>query len=509
MDKDAKDELAAAKARLAAEQAEAAPAADAPEADLKKDGRALTSAENGKKGGRKPQQTNIANAFIMTQGEPFPFRRHCRRWYRFNSKIWEAKDDEEVGGHVMGYLRQVWPASASINMRNNVLGHMTDYNVALVDGKVRMPCWLPDGESAADWRAMGNCLVNVRKLAEGASPKAATMPFTPRLFSTFGVDYDFDPAAKCPRWMSYLDDVQPNAEDRLALQMLFGLCLVPDTSYDVFFLFYGDGGTGKSVAGRVLEALVGKANVSNLTLADFAEKHAVHMLTESLVNWVSDMPRLRSDQLQAVEGILKQSTGGEGLKVERKNENPGKAPATARCIFATNNLPEFTDQSFGLWRRMRIIPFEQRIVGTTKQDRGLAAKLIEELPGIFLWAVEGLGALLKAGAEFPLIGRGKAIYEEHRGLCDRSGTFIRERYRAVGGSAGIETGVVYAAYKTWSEDNGYRPKGMNLFVADMRRVYPGVNVIRQQIGGERKRIFAGLELAEMLDFGSKEETDGI
>ena len=59
------------------------------------------------------------------------------------------------------------------------------------------------------------------------------------------------------------------------------------------------------------------------------------------------------------------------------------------------------------------------------------------------------------------------------------------------------------------EDNGYRPKGMNLFVADMRRVYPGVNVIRQQIGGERKRIFAGLELAEMLDFGSKEETDGI
>jgi putative DNA primase/helicase len=283
--------------------------------------------------------------------------------------------------------------------------------------------------------------------------------------------------------------------------MLFGLCLVPDTSYDVFFLFYGDGGTGKSVAGRVLEALVGKANVSNLTLADFSEKHAVHLLTESLVNWVSDMPRLRSDQLQAVEGVLKQSTGGEGLKVERKNENPGKAPATARCIFATNNLPEFTDQSFGLWRRMRIIPFEQQIVGTDKQDRSLPNKLMGELPGIFMWAVRGLGELMARGETFPIIGRGKAIYDEHRALCDRTGTFLRETYKTAGGGVGEETKAVYDAYKQWSEDNGYRPKGMNQFVAEMRRVFPGVQVVRSQVAGDRKRIFAGLVRVDCLTLG--------
>lgn len=488
MDEAAKRELAAAEARVKAEHDATEGKADT----KKKDGRAKTSAENGKKGGRRPVQTSIANAFIMAQGEPFPFRRHSRRWYRFNGRIYEVKDDEEVGGVVMGYLRQFWPQAASVNMRNNILAHMTEYGVALVDGSVHMPCWLPDGEDAGEWRAMKNCLVNVRKLASGAGRKAATMEFTPRLFSVFGADYDYDPDATCPRWMQYLDEVQPNEEDRLALQMLFGLCLIPDTSYDVFFLFYGDGGTGKSVAGRVLEALVGKPNVSNLALADFAEKHAVHLLTESLVNWVSDMPRLRSDQLQAVEGILKQSTGGEGLKVERKNENPGKAPATARCIFATNNLPEFTDQSYGLWRRLRIIPFEQRMVDSPQQDRGLAAKLLQELPGIFLWAVEGLGKLMDEGPAFPLMGRGKAIYDEHRALCDRVGTFLRETYKAVGGGVEEETKGVYAAYKTWSEDNGYRPKGMNQFVAEMRRVFPGVNVVRRQVDGERKRVFAGL-----------------
>ena len=490
MKPEARQQLAAAKVRV---QAEHDPVSvDAPAEEKKPDGRAKTSAENGKKGGAPARQTSIANAFIMAQGQPFPFRRHKRRWFRFNGRIWEAKDDEEVGGVVMGYLRQFWPAMATTNMRNNIMGHMMDFSVALVDGNVSMPCWLPGGEDAKDWRAMGNCLVNIRKMATGESSQAATMAFTPRLFSVFGADYDYVPDAGCPLWMKYLDDVQPDPEDRLALQMLFGLCLVPDTSYDVFFLFYGDGGTGKSVAGKVLEALVGKANVSNLTLADFAEKHAVHLLTESLVNWVSDMPRLRSDQLQAVEGVLKQSTGGEGLKVERKNENPGKAPATARCIFATNNLPEFTDQSFGLWRRMRIIPFEQRIVGTDKQDRGLAQKLTAELPGIFLWAVEGLRRLEGYGAEFPLLGRGKAIYEEHRGLCDRVGTFLRETYKVVGGSVGEETKAVYDLYKQWSDDNGYKPKGMNQFVAEMRRVYPGVNVVREQRCGERKRFFAGL-----------------
>lgn len=504
MNPEMKQEIAAAKARVKAEH-DAAGAAPEPE---KKDGRSETSAENGKKGGRKPIQTNIANAFIMAQGQPFPFRRHSRRWYKYNGKIYEAKDDEEVGGIVMGYLRQCWPQAASVNMRNNVLAHMTDYNVALVDGSVHMPSWLPEGENASDWRAMGNCLVNIRKLAEGADRKAATMDFTPRLFSVFGVDYPYDPEATCPRWMQYLDEVQPNKEDRLALQMLFGLCLVPDTSYDVFFLFYGDGGTGKSVAGRVLEALVGKANVSNLTLADFAEKHAVHLLTESLVNWVSDMPRLRSDQLQAVEGVLKQSTGGEGLKVERKNIDPGKAPATARCIFATNNLPEFTDQSFGLWRRMRIIPFETQIVGTDKQDRGLANKLLQELPGIFLWAVKGLGELMASGPSFPLIGRGKAIYDEHRALCDRTGSFLRERYKAVGGSVGEQTKAVFDAYKAWSEDNGYRPRGMNQFVAEMRRVFPGVHVDRRRnASGERERVFAGLVSIVNAELGATERDE--
>lgn len=62
-------------------------------------------------------------------------------------------------------------------------------------------------------------------------------------------------------------------------------------------------------------------------------------------------------------------------------------PSHKLWIFG-NHKPEVNGTDFGIWRRMRLIPFRVQIE-ESKVDRQLLSKLGEELPGILNWAIEG------------------------------------------------------------------------------------------------------------------------
>lgn len=61
---------------------------------------------------------------------------------------------------------------------------------------------------------------------------------------------------------------------------------------------------------------------------------------------------------------------------------------------ATNHLPRFHGTDAGIWRRIRLVPFTQRIP-EEKQDMLLPQKLEAELPGILNWALDGLSRWLR------------------------------------------------------------------------------------------------------------------
>ena len=61
----------------------------------------------------------------------------------------------------------------------------------------------------------------------------------------------------------YLEGVQPEPENKRMLQMMAGLLLLPDTSYNVAFFLYGQGGTGKTVFTQGFAAGLGIKDVVN------------------------------------------------------------------------------------------------------------------------------------------------------------------------------------------------------------------------------------------------------
>ena len=59
----------------------------------------------------------------------------------------------------------------------------------------------------------------------------------------------------------------------------------------------------------------------------------------------------------------------------------------ARFVVMTNEVPKFADRSGALVSRFIVLPMRQSFYG--REDPGLTAALMAELPGILNWAVDG------------------------------------------------------------------------------------------------------------------------
>lgn len=451
----------------------------------RQDRRQLTSPENGKAGGRKHVPVDVwardfANARHKS-GEIYTLRFFAGQWYEFRGDYWHELNRKDLESEITGFLQsQGYAAQERISnaLINDILLNLNSSEICnLHSGRYRIPCFLPNGEDAAGWLPMRNAVINIEAAAVAADrgkplPPEAQRDRSPALFATFGLDYDYDPAATCPKWEKYLSDVQPEKENREALQMLAGLALVPDCKYNVGFFLLGQAGTGKSVFVSTLIAMLGgSACTCSIPLADFANKNNLAPITEKLLNIVGEMPIMpENGRIADVEGTFKDITSGEQIRVRRLYRDAWDAKAISRLVFATNIMPAFTDRSAGVWDRVRIIPFNQVFRGTTQQNPKLAAELLDERPGVFNWALRGLAKLRKLKT-FPECPEGEALKIEHRNSCDHERAFLAESTEVALGSW-ISSDNLYRRYKEWAMNNGYRGVGAANFKKAVKTIYP-------------------------------------
>ena len=95
-------------------------------------------------------------------------------------------------------------------------------------------------------------------------------------------------------------------------------------------------------------------------------------------------------------GIFKQLASGEPVEARRLYKEPEIVRNYARLAFNCNSMPSSADTSFGFRRRLLIVPFNVKIE-KDKADPDLAKKLKDELPGILVWAIEGLERFIRNG----------------------------------------------------------------------------------------------------------------
>lgn len=515
-----KPELDKYRAALSAALLHAVPAKSfaVPEEWRSKDGRAKTSPENGKKGGRpsgnEADLAAAASAYANQWRDPngVLLCRHWREmWYEWRGGRWSELPDTEMSNRAMGWL-QTSPDAVANNVKpttggvQNLLAGLRSALYAGVPHTIPMPGWLSTGQPAPGFLPTASGIVDVERTAFALKdwdwrnsapmpPVPATSPLTPDLLCTYCLPYPFTPGAECPVFRQFLDGCVPDHDTQEALLQMLGLLLVPDTRYNVCFYLVGQAGTGKSTFLSVLKGLVGEENCCCVALLDFAEKFATWPLGEKLVNVVEELPV--SDPLNKiiyVENTFKSSVGGGIIKAQHKHKDAVDVPCIARHVFATNALPKFFDKSDAIWDRLRIFPFETRFRGTSKEIPNMPDQLREELPGILNLALAALGRLRAGDGRFPESAAMAARKEIHRNTCDPDREYFNDFY-VLDPASELEASYAYNHYVKWLEENGHAKRSSPTFLEAVARRF-GIRVTRRS-AWDRTRVLKGLRITDM------------
>ncbi|MGA7323867.1 MAG: phage/plasmid primase, P4 family [Rhodomicrobium sp.] len=265
-----------------------------------------------------------------------------------------------------------------------------------------------------------------------------------------GVDYD--PGARCPRWLEFLARIMARDAELIAyLARAVGYSLTGRTIEEVIFILYGLGANGKTTFREVIFALLGDyALASNADLlmtrknagGATPEVAALHGARFVAVNETAEGDFLNEARVKFV-------TGTDKIAGRMLHENYVTFGPTHKTWITTNHRPIVRGTDEGIWRRLQLIPFTETIP-FKERDRDFRQKhLMPELAGILNWALDGLQDYLRQGLNPP--ERVKASIADYQDDMDVIGQWLAAR-TVSDASAKIRTAVLHSDYAKWSQD---------------------------------------------------------
>jgi P4 family phage/plasmid primase-like protien len=384
--------------------------------------------------------------------------------------------------------RNKFTRKVTVSLVTNVINFILSEPGMLLSQIAQAPAWAEGGDGRR-YISLQNGRVDIDDVGRGAVK--VIHPHTPHWFTPVRLPYDYDPQAACPRWEAFLDTMFAGDRERIEfVREWFGYAVTGDVSQQKFLIVVGQGGNGKKVLLEALEGLVGAENCSAVALEDFkSEFHLSETLGKSL-NIVSEI----GDVQKLPEGRLKAFVSGDKMSFNRKYRDPVSVCPTARLVFATNEVPRFSDRSEGVWRRLIILPCDV-VIPEEKQDKNLPQKIREELPGIFSWALGG-AATLRGRGFFTIPPASKRAIEGHRGESSPARRFLTGHCE-VDPNGQVSTEVLYGFYRQWSQGMGHPPISDSQFGNEVKTVFPTVEKRRPQENGVRVPTYCGISVARV------------
>lgn len=296
---------------------------------------------------------------------------------------------------------------------------------------------------------------------------------------------------KAARWLQFLDQVFNGDQELIDwMQRFCGYLLTGSTQEQIFLFCFGHGANGKSVFIEVLKHIIG----------DYSRAIASETLSESKRDAGGATPDLAAligarlvicseteDNTALAESLVKSLVSGDSMAVRHLYGAPIQFTPNFKLVMAGNHKPIVRGNDNGIWRRVRLVPFN-RTFAPDERDPLLLTKLRAETPHILAWMVQGCIDWQRVGlsATPATIRQATDAYQVDQ---DLTGTWLNECTTA-DKMAETSSTDLYANYKLWSLENGLRPASA---VSLGRRLGERGYIVRQSSG---KRIWCGLSLTE-------------
>jgi len=218
---------------------------------------------------------------------------------------------------------------------------------------------------------------------------------------------------------------------------------------------------------HVLQALIGKENYCSIPLEKFENMYYLSSLFGKLVNIT-----IETNAKSAVyDSMFKAIVSGDSITVDQKYLPPFKFNPFCKLVFAVNQMPRVNDKTDAFFRRLLILRCNRQFK-EAEQNKKLRYELIEEIDGIFLWALSGLKRLEARG----YFERPKRVLEEVKAYQTENNNvlaFVGDECE-VKPDAFITKKEFYTAYKDWCRENGYKEVAKKRLGIEIMRHFPEI-----------------------------------
>lgn len=401
--------------------------------------------------------SDVGNAqrLVDAHGRDIRWVARWKCWYVWDGRRWARDERGEVERRAKAVIRGVYKEAhqASGDTRATLAMHaVRSEQASRIEAMVRMARSEPGvtiGHDDLDQQPMAltvrNGTVNLRT--------GSLEPHDRAHFSTKLVDIDFDPVAECPKWLETLRVLFAGDQPLIDyVKRAIGYSLTGDTSEQILHICHGHGSNGKSTIFDIFARLSGEYG----TQADFQ----TFLDTGPRNGPRNDVARLAGARLvrsielgenkKLNEGLVKSLTGGDIVSARFLYSEEFEFTPQFKLWLAANHKPIIRGTDYGIWRRIRLIPFEVQIT-PEQNDKALPKKLRAELPGILAWAIEGCQEWLAEGLRPP--ASVLAATDDYRSESDVLGAFIEDACE-VSPAYEIQAGDLYRTYVLWSKNNG-------------------------------------------------------
>ena len=272
-----------------------------------------------------------------------------------------------------------------------------------------------------------------------------------------------------PLWDKFLNQIFNNDEELIHyVQKAIGYSFTGSVDEQCLFILNGRGRNGKSVFSNVVsdvagnyakqmnvQTIVAKKNQSGSANSDIARLEGARIVTSSELN--------EGDRFD--ESLVKQLTGGDKILARFLYGSEFEYKPKFKIWMATNHLPIIRGTDDGIWRRIKIIPFNIQIP-KEKVDKKLEYKLKAEYTGILNWIVQGAIMWQQEGLEDPEAVT--KVIETYRAEMDPLDAFLEECC-TTGQNYSIKAREMYDAYHEWAKESEEYKMSLNKFGREMSK----------------------------------------
>lgn len=264
---------------------------------------------------------------------------------------------------------------------------------------------------------------------------------------------EYNPEAAAPTFETFLRRIFRDDADLMRfVRRASGYSLTGDTGEQCLLLCHGTGANGKSTLLTALQDVLGDYAATTPAETLLSKRYG-----DGIPN---DLARLVGVRLVAssetedgralAESRVKAMTGGDRIPARFMRAEWFEFQPTFKLWLATNHRPEIKGTDGAIWRRIRLIPFEETIP-EDERDPKLLDKLRGELPGVLAWAVRGCLEWQKRRLDPPAAVT--AATDDYRSESDHLGRYLDERC-VTGNGFEVKANAVYSDYKKWAEESG-------------------------------------------------------